>query len=257
MVKPKTASELELMRKSGKIAAGALKIAMENALVGVTSLELDKMAGEEMKALGGEWSYKTVPGYKFATCVNFNEGVVHGLPTDRKIVAGDLVSVDLAAMYKGWHTDTAWTVLVDGEKLPEKDRIEKERFLAIGQEALWLGIKQAVAGKTIGDISAAIQDKVEGSGYFVVRSLVGHGVGRNLHEEPEVPGYGNKGTGLVLEVGMTLAIEVIYTQGTRNVKLDKDRWTYISADGSLGGLFEMTVIVGKDQAEVLTGFRKI
>jgi methionyl aminopeptidase len=250
MVKRRGEKELELMRRSGKIAAAALKRALEGVKSGVSAYALDELAGREMLKLGGDWSYKTVPGYKFATCVNFNEGVVHGLPSERKIEKGDLVSVDLAATYQGWHTDCAWTVLVGIDWA-------KEKFLKVGEEALFLGIKQAVEGNTVGDISSAIQGKVEGAGFHVVRSLVGHGVGEKLHEEPEVPGYGKKGTGLVLEMGMTIAIEVIYAKGTPDVVLDKDGWTYRSVDNSMTGLFEMTVAVGKKSAEILTDWRKV
>jgi methionyl aminopeptidase len=250
MVRSKTQTEIDLMRQSGQIAAKALGKAIKNIKVGVKASELDKIAGEEMISQGGDWSYKSVPGYKWATCINFNEGVVHGIPTDRVVEEGDLVSIDLAATYQGWHTDTAWTILLGKDP-------EKEKFLSVGEEALWLGIKQAIDGNTVGDIGAAIQGKVEGAGYHIVRTLVGHGVGGKLHEDPQVPGYGKKGTGLLLEQGMTIAIEVIYTKGTTEVVLDKDGWTYMSADGSISGLFEMTVVVGKEKAEVLTDWRKV
>lgn len=251
MVKSRTEAELKLMRRSGQIASTALKKALNRALVGVSAKDIDEAAGREILKLGGDWSYRTVPNYKFATCVNFNEGVVHGLPSDRKVESGDLISVDLAVMYQGWHTDCAWTVLVGAD-----EKKDKQKFLKVGEEALFLGIKQAIEGNTVGDISAAIQGKVEGSGYHVVRSLVGHGVGEKLHEEPEVPGYGTKGRGLLLQAGMTIAIEVIYAKGTSDVLLDKDKWTYISADRSLSGLFEMTVVIGKKEAEILTDWRK-
>lgn len=256
---PVTSDELRLMRKSGEISAKALKRAIETIKEGVSELEVEKAAGEEIIKAGGDWSYKSVPDYFYATCVTVNEEVVHGIPTERPIQKGDLVSVDLASVYKGWHTDTAWTVLVGSPSADAQDAsfLEKKRFLEVGEEALWLGIKQAVVGKRIGDIGSAIQTKVEGAGYHIVRSLVGHGVGRKLHEEPEVPGYGEAGTGKKLKKGMTLAIEVIYAMGTSDVKLGADGWTYVSADGSLAGLFEMSVVVGKDKAEVLTDLRKI
>lgn len=240
---------LELMRKSGRIAGLALKRSLKAVKPGATPLEIDKIAEEEIYRLGGELSYKTVPGYQFATCITINEQVVHGIPTDWVIQAGDLVSIDLAVSFRGWHTDCAWSVLLG------KDA-EKEKFLKTGEEALWDGVAQAVEGKRVGDISFAIQSKVEGAGYYVVRSLVGHGVGKSLHGEPEVPGYGEKNTGPLLRKGMTLAIEVIYTQGTPDVILGQDGWTYSSADGSWAGLFEMTVMVGAKggRSEVLTSF---
>lgn len=254
MVKAKQERELEFMRKSGRIAALALKKALSEVKVGVSEKEIDKIAEKEIYTQGGDLSYKTVPGYKWATCITVNEEVVHGIPTERKIREGDIVSIDLAASYNSWHTDCAWTVLVGSGKLEGR---EKRRFLEVGKEALRLGIKEAVDGNTIGDIGVAIQGKVEGEGYHVVRALIGHGVGRSLHEEPEVPGYGRKGTGVRLARGMTLAIEVIYAVGTPDVVLSADGWTYLSADGSLAGLFEMTVVVGKKEAKVLTDWRKV
>lgn len=242
--------ELTLMRKSGEISAKALKRALKEVKVGVSELEVDKITESEIYKLGGSLSYKTVPNYKFATCITVNEQVVHGIPTDRKFVSGDLVSVDLAAAFKGWHTDCAWTILVG------KD-LEKEKFLLVGEQALWEAIAQAVDGNRVGDISYAIQAKVERAGYQVVRSLVGHGIGRSLHEEPEIPGYGMKGTGMILKAGMSLAIEVIYAKGTHEVVLQEDGWTFKAADGSWAGLFEMTVIVGKEKAEILTDWRNL
>lgn len=238
------------MRQSGRITGLALKKVLENIRPGISGLELEEVAEEEIKRLGGEPSFKSVDGYQCTTCVTINEQVVHGLPSARKLQEGDLVSIDLGAIYQGWHTDAAWTVLVKSQKSKVKNDVNK--FLETGEEALWLGIEQAMAGNRIGDIANAIQGKVEGEGYAVVRSLVGHGVGKSLHEDPEVPGYGKKGTGLTLKKGMTIAIEVIYNMGRPDVVLDRDGWTFLSADGSLAGLFEMSVIIGEKKAEVLT-----
>lgn len=245
------------MRQSGKIASAALKKALEKIKIGVSELEVNKAAEEEIYRLGGDLSYKTVPGYKYATCITPNEQVVHGIPTDRKFGIGDLVSVDLAVEFKGWHTDCAWTILVENGKLKMEDRKNKEKFLKTGEQALWEGIAEAVEGNRVGDISYAIQSKVEEGGYQVVRSLVGHGVGRSLHEEPEIPGFGKKNTGIILKSGMSLAIEVIYAKGSSEVILEEDGWTFTTADGSLAGLFEMSVIVGKDRAEVLTDWKTV
>lgn len=256
-MKSKNRYELDLMKQSGMIAAGALKKALESIKIGVSEIEIDKRTEEEIYRLGGDLSYKSVPGYKFATCVTVNEQVVHGVPTERKFEKGDIVSIDLAVSFKGWHTDCAWSVLVEDGKLKMEDGKKKEKFLQVGEEALWAGIKQAVDGNNVGDISNAIQTKVEGAGYSIVRSLVGHGIGRSLHEEPEIPGYGKAGTGVKLKTGMTLAIEVIYTSGGHEVILGEDGWTFLTADGSLGGLFEMTVVVGKKEAEVLTDWHNI
>lgn len=242
-MKPRNKHELSLMRQSGKITAAALKKAIKKIAVGVTSVELDKEIEAEIKRLGGELSFTTVSGYKWASCITFNEQVVHGIPTDRKIKEGDIISIDLGTLYKGWHSDAAWTVEVNNKK---------NEFLRIGEEALWQGIAKAVEGNRIGDISSAIQQEVEGKGCSVVRSLVGHGVGKALHEEPEIPGIGIAGKGMELKKNMTLAIEVIYTKGKPDVVLEADNWTISSADGSMSGLFEMTVVVGKEKAEVLT-----
>lgn len=248
--------ELKLMRVSGRIAATALKKALGAIKIGVTELEVDKIATEEIYKLGGDLSYKTVPGYKFATCITVNDEVVHGVPTDRKFISGDLVSVDLAVVYRGWHTDCAWSVLVSGQGTGDSGQSEKAKFLKTGEDTLWLGIAQAVDGNRVGDISHAIQTRVEKAGYSVVRSLVGHGVGRSLHEKPEIPGFGTAGSGMVLKSGTSLAIEVIYTKGLPGVVLGQDNWTYHTADKSWGGLFEMTVIVGK-KPEVLTDWRNV
>ncbi len=234
------------MRKSGEITAKALRKVLQNIKVGISGLELDQIAEREIRKCGGELSFKSVKGYNFASCITINDEVVHGIPTDKKIQESDVVSIDLGTIFKGWHTDAAWTIEVNNKK---------NKFLRIGEEALWQGIDKAVEGGRIGDISSAIQQKIEGAGYSVVRSLVGHGVGRALHEEPEVPGFGKAGVGLLLKSGMTLAIEVIYIMGQKDVILDNDGWTVKSADGSLSGLFEMTVVVGKGQAEVLTNIK--
>src|SRR3972149_11782764 len=213
-MKARNAYEQELMRRSGQISAKALKKALDAIKVGVTELEVDEIAQREIYKLGGDLSYKSVPGYKYATCITVNEQVVHGIPTDRKFESDDLVSVDLAVVYKGWHTDCAWSILrgapVDQSVGRSEDRKEKKRFSQTGEDALWLGIAQAVNGNRVGDISSVIQEKIEKNGYSVVRSLVGHGVGRSLHEDPEIPGFGAKGTGVGLKTGMSLAIEVIY-----------------------------------------------
>lgn len=290
-MKPLTKEELDLMRKSGEMSAKALKNVLFAVKSGVSLVDLEKVVADTIEELGGTASFKTVPGYHWYSCITVNEEVVHGIPRDIVLRKGDKVSIDLGALYKGWHTDTAWSVVVEGEadqrvsesanqqidedeskseiahlqrnrapgaKSETNAEVDKRRkFLAVGEEALWAGVKKAVAGNRIGDISEAMQKTVEGGGYEVVRSLVGHGVGRELHEDPEVPGFGKAGTGPVLHEGMTIAIEAIYTESSQEVKLADDGWTISSADGSLGGLFEMTVIVGKDKAEVITDWRKV
>lgn len=254
MVKVRSEQELELMRKSGQISAKALKKVIESVRVGITGIELDQIATEEIKKQGGQLAFTSVPGYKWASCITVNEQIVHGIPSNQVFKEGDLVSIDLGTIYQGWFSDSAWSVLVREQGTGDREQSEKIKFLKIGEEALWKGIEMAVDGNRVGDIGSAIQKEVEGAGFSIVRSLVGHGVGKELHEEPEVPGYGRANKGLLLKSGMTLAIEVIYTMGRPEVVLENDGWTVSAADGSLSGLFEMTIVVGKKKAEVLTGW---
>lgn len=243
----RTPQELDLMRESGRISAVALKKVLESAKPGVNLLDLERIAEEAIKEEGGAVSFKTEPGYFWATCLTVNEEVVHGIPRDIVLKEGDKLSIDLGALYKGWHTDTAWSLIIGGKG---------SKFLSVGEAAMWSGIKQAKAGNRVGDISNAIQTVIEGAGHSVVESLVGHGVGRSLHEDPMIPGIGKKGTGPVLQAGMTLAIEAIYTAGNGDVAHLDDGWTIVSEDGSLGGLFEMTIIVTEGEPEVITDWRK-
>lgn len=259
---PRSKGELVLMRKSGEITAKALKAVLKAVKPGVTLIELDKIAENEIRKLGAVPSFMTVPGYSWTTCLTINSEVVHGIPRPIKLKKGDLFSVDIGAVLNGWHTDAAWSVMVGSDKTdpsakPQDDFSEKNRFLRAGEEAMWQGINQARSGSRIGDIGSSMQKVVEGAGYSVVRSLVGHGIGKKLHEDPEVPGFGRAGKGLPLKKEMTIAIEAIYNQGGQDVVLDKDGWTISTKDGSWGGLFEMTVIVGGEEAEVLTDWRKV
>lgn len=249
---PRSKSQLELMRKSGSVTAKALKAVLEAVKPGISLLELEDVAMKKIISLGAKPSFATVPGYSWATCLTVNNEVVHGIPRKVKLESGDLFSVDIGAVLDGWHTDAAWSVIVGKVK-----DFEKEKFLKAGEEAMWQGIAQARSGNKIGDIGASMQKVVEGAGYSVVRSLVGHGIGRKLHEDPEVPGFGKTGRGLPLKNGMTIAIEAIYNRGGHEVILEEDGWTISTKDGSWGGLFEMTVVVGNEEAEVLTDWRKV
>lgn len=250
----RNSQELELMKKSGQITALALKKVITEAKEGMSLAELDQIAESQMIKHGAQASFKTVPGYHWATCLTVNDEVVHGIPRQIKIKDGDVLGIDLGAVYHGWHTDAAWSIIVGGK---EKGDAQKIKFLDVGQKALSLALESAVEGQRIGDISWAIQSTIEGAGYHVVKSLAGHGVGRAAHEEPEIPEYGKAGRGLVLKKGMTLAIEAIYTAGSGVVCEKDDGWTLASCDGSLGGLFEMSVIVGENKAEVLTDWRVV
>lgn len=248
----RTEEQLQLMRKSGWITAQALKKVIQSSKPGITLLELEKIATDEVKRFDGKSSFQTVSGYRYMTCLNLTDEVVHGLPRRIALKVGDILKIDLGALYKGWHTDAAWTVLVGETADPEKNK-----FLSVGEEAMWKAISQAVEGKQIGDISNAIQSTVEMAGYSVVKNLAGHGVGREAHEDPEIPEYGKPGTGMKLLPGQTIAIEAIYTSGKGDVYEKEDGWTLATVDGSWGGLFEMSMIVGKDKPEILTDWRKI
>jgi methionyl aminopeptidase len=261
-LKPRTPDELKLMRKSGEITAKALKKVLEAVHEDVTLNELDDIAEAEIRRLGGEPGFQKVPGYKWTTCLTINEEVVHGIPRDIKLKKGDKLSIDIGAWYQGWNTDAAWSVIVGSREVGVESKESKDEqlphqlFLMVGEKALWKAIDQAVDGNRVGDISNAIQETIEGAGCSVVRTLVGHGVGKELHEDPQIPGLGHPGTGPLLKAGMTIAIEAIYTAGMPEVVTDKDKWTIKSKDGSLGGLFEMSLIVGEKEPEVLTDWRK-
>ncbi len=246
--------ELELMRQSGKITAQVLKILIENAKPGLKLRDLEEIAEKELKARDAGASFKTVPGYFWATCLTVNDEVVHGIPRDVELEEGDVLKIDLGAVFKNWHTDAAWSIEVKSQKSKVKNE-EYERFLRVGEEVLWKALKQAKDGNRIGDISSTIQEGIEKAGYSVVKSLAGHGVGREPHEDPEIPLYGKPGKGFMLKEGMTIAIEVIYTAGKGQIYQKDDGWTLASSDKSLGGLFEMSVIVGKKGPEVITDWR--
>lgn len=250
-VATRTPEEIANLKISGEITAKALKKTIESAKVGITLVELNKIAEDEIIRLGGESSFKTVPGYFWTTCLTINDEVVHGIPRDIKLNDGDVLNIDLGAVYKGWHTDSSWTIVIGNSTS------DKKRFLSVGEETLWKAIDQAREGNKIGDISATIQTGVEKAGYSVVKSLSGHGVGRSVHEDPIIPGYGHFKQGMKLKSGMSLAIEVIYTEGKGDIYLKDDNWTLASVDHSLGGLFEMTIIVKNQAADVLTDWRKM
>ncbi len=248
--------ELKLIRKSGLIGAHALKKILENVHSGVLLSELDSIGEKEILRLGGSPAFKTVPGYNYTTCLAVNEQVVHAIPRKVPLKAGDILSVDIGAIYKGWYSDLAWSVIVDEQSYLGEDKKAKQKFLRAGKEAMWNGVKQAFVGNHIGDIGNAMQRAIEGSGYSVVKSLVGHGVGRSYHEDPEVPGFGKPGTGKILFKNMTIAVESIYTSGSGNIYQEEDGWTIVTEDRSWGGMFEMTVIVS-EKPEVITDWRSI
>jgi len=257
MIQVKTAKEIASMKKGGKILSDVLWEVVKAAKPGVTELELDALAEKLIREKGGEPGFQKVPGYRYTICACTNDVVVHGIPSNYRLQAGDIFCIDCGVYFEGLHTDMAETILVaTNSKEQITNYKEKKRFLDIGKEALEAGIKAAKVGNHVGDISRVIQEIVEKEGgYSIVRTLVGHGVGRELHEEPEVPGFLNGPVGktpLLLE-GTTLAIEVIYNLGRPGVVYKgNDDWTIVSKDGSLSSVFERTVLVTKRGPVLLT-----
>ncbi len=258
MINIKTQKEIEIMQKGGQILSDVMWELVKNIKVGVSELEIDALAERLILEKDGEVGFKKVQGYKHSICISTNDVVVHGIPTDYRLKEGDIVGIDCGVFYGGFHTDMAETVRVQSSEFRvQNDDINT--FLETGKKALQGGIKQARVGNYVGHISETIQGIVEGKGYSVVRSLVGHGVGQNLHEEPEVPGYlrGSVEKTPKLTEGMVIAIEVIYNMGSFElVYANKDGWTLKTEDGSLSGLFERTVAITKNGPLVLTPDQK-
>lgn len=239
------------MREAGQVV-GAAKFRLRHAIEpGITTRELDRIAEKEIRDRGATPSFKGYTGggpipFPGTICVSVNEEIVHGIPGDRTLEDGDLVSVDVGAIVGGFHGDSAFTMGVGA--IPE----EAQRLLDATQEALRQGISKAVAGARIGDISSAVQTYSEGLGYSVVRQYVGHGIGTAMHEEPQIPNYGEPGRGHMLRKGMTLAIEpMLNVGGWEALQLD-DGWTVVTADGSLSAHFEDTIAITENGAETLT-----
>jgi len=258
MIYLKTPNEISIMARGGRILAEVLFEVLRHAKVGVSELELDKLSEKLIKEKGAEPGFKKVRGYHHSICVSTNDIVVHGIPTNYGFKMGDVVGVDCGVYYKGFHTDMAETrrVSIQNSKFKiqnSKDEIDK--FLETGRKALEEAIRAAKVGNRVGHISQTIQKIIEGQGYSVVRSLVGHGVGKKLHEKPEVPGFLateiENTTKLI--VGMTLAIEVIYNKGgSEVVYAGSDGWTIKTKDNSLSALFERTVAITKEGPLILT-----
>lgn len=253
MINIKSEAEIGIMKEAGHIAAAILSSTMKMAVAGMTTRELNDYAESQIKAAGATPSFKGYLEYPFATCININEGVVHGFPGKYRLKRGDLLSVDLGVYYRGFHADTSWTVIIEADQATRGDR---KMFLETGQRSLGQAIDVCRAGNRVGLISQTIQETIEGGGYNVVRDLVGHGVGRELHEEPTVPCFGQKDQGVVIKPGMVLAIEIIYTEGSYHLTTASDGWTIQTADGKLAGLFEHTVAVSPSGPIVLTAWDK-
>ncbi len=256
MINIKTKKELEIMREGGKILAKILSTLQEKAKPGVAAESLDKLASELIFKYGAKPSFLGYDGYPAVLCVSLNDEVVHGLPSDRKLKEGDVCKLDLGVFYKGFHTDSAMTVLVSDWAVPkipfQKEYIEKRKLIKVTEQALEIGISKAVADNTVGDIGWAIQQYVEGEGFGVVRDLVGHGIGRELHEPPQIANYGKPGTGAKLVERMVIAIEPMVTAGDWAVKVGQDGFVFKTKDGSLAAHFEHTVAITRKAPLVLT-----
>lgn len=247
MVVLKTGRELSIMREACRISAGALDLIGKAVEPGVSTAELDRLAEQYILREGGTPNFKNYNGYPATACISINHEVIHGIPNKNRILrAGDIVSVDLGAKFGGYHGDNAATFAV-GDIDPQA-----KRLIDTTRESLYEGIAAACAGSRIGDIGAAVQRYVEARGYSVVRDFVGHGIGTNLHEAPEVPNFGTPGRGVRLMPGMTIAIEPMINLGRPDVKVLPDGWTVITKDGSLSAHFEHTVAITQDGPLIMT-----
>lgn len=246
MTNLKSPAEIKIMAEAGRIAGEVLEKVAAAARPGVSTLELDRLAEELIRRAGGESGFKKVDGYYHTICTAPNEDVVHGIPSDRTLHDGDVLSIDLGAFYQGFHSDTALTIPIGA--IPDSAR----QFLTAGEQALYAGIAQAKLGQKTGDISAAIEAVLKSRGYAIVESLTGHGVGRKLHEEPLIPNLGRAGTGVPLQEGMVIALEPIYTNGSPDVELQADGWTITSTKATLAAQFEHTIAVTAGGPKILT-----
>ena len=247
----KTDEEVELLRDSSLLVGKTLAAVADRIKPGVTTLELDAVAEEFIRDHGAEPGFKGYGGFPNSLCTSVNEAVVHGIPNDKPLVDGDIVSVDCGVLKNEFYGDSAYTFAV-GEIAPEI-----QQLLEVTKECLQKAIEQAVVGKRIGDIGFACQQHAEQNGYGVVRELVGHGLGRSLHEAPEVPNYGRRGNGPRLMDGMVLAIEPMINLGRKEVFHEEDGWTIVTADRKVSAHFEHDIVVRKDRADVLSSFDEI
>jgi methionyl aminopeptidase len=251
MLNLKTEEQIELLRSSNQLVSKTLAEMAKIIRPGITTLELDRVAEEYIR------DHKAIPGFKGynnfpnTLCTSVNDEVVHGIPSDYILKDGDIISIDCGVVLEGYYGDSAFTFPV-GE-VDDK----KKRLMDYTRESLEEGVKQAIAGNRVGDISWAVQNKAESGGYSVVRELVGHGLGRNLHESPEIPNYGKRGRGPKLRKGLVICIEPMINMGGRSVRQMKDGWTVRTADGKPSAHFEYAVAVDRNKADVLTTFKYI
>jgi len=252
MIPLKTEKEIKIMKEGGKRLAWVFSQVLREIRPGVSLRQLDSLAERLIEKQGGTPSFKTVKGYKWATCININQGVVHGIPNDYRIEKGDLVSLDMGMLYGGFHTDMARTLCVRTQN--SKLKTKKLNFLEAGKNALRAAIGAAKAGNHVGHISAAIEKEIKKAGFSPIEVLTGHGVGKNLHEEPQIPCLLKEEIEKtpLLKSGMTLAVEVIYAENNPELVIGEDGWTIKTADNGLAGLFENTILVTERSPIILT-----
>ncbi len=246
MISIKTQEEIEIMAEGGRILANALKQLKVKAVAGVTTRELDKFAENYILSCGALPAFKGYSGFPNALCASVNEVIVHGVPSDYALKEGDIVKLDLGVLYKGFNTDSAITVLIG------QSSFEKQRLFKATQKALRLGIKKVKPGNTTGDIGNTIERFATDQNFGIVRELTGHGIGRKVHEEPEVLNYGKRGTGVKLVEGMVICIEPMLTLGDCKIKKANDGFGYQTKDGSVSAHFEHTIVITKNGARILT-----
>lgn len=246
MIVTKSKQELEWMREAGRIVALTHQELQKRIEPGITTRELDALAAKIIRSHGAIPSFKGYGGFPGNICTSINEELVHGIPSSRKLKEGDIISIDIGAMYKGYHSDSAWTYPVG--KISEED----ERLLKVTEEALYKGLAEAKPGARLSNISHAIQTHVEANGFSVVREYVGHGIGSRLHEDPQIPNFGPPNRGPRLKPGMVLAIEPMVNAGTRHVRTLDDQWTVVTVDGKKCAHFEHTIAITEDGYEILT-----
>ena len=247
MVNIKTEKEIQIMREGGKILGEILNKLADAVKPGITTNDLEKLAHELVLSYGVESSFFGFDGYPAYLCTSINDEIVHGLPSERVLEEGDLIKIDMGVLYKGFHTDSATTVLVGN-----KGDSVKRSLIQTTKESLEIGISKARVGNTLGDIGSAIQKHIEDKGFNVVRDLVGHGIGRELHESPQVLNYGKVGTGEKLIAGMVIAIEPMVVTGKWGIKNGKDGYVFVTKDGGLAAHFEHTIAITDSGPLVIT-----
>jgi methionyl aminopeptidase len=247
----KTKEEIGLIRISSLLVGETIAEVAKHIRAGITTEELNKIADEFILAHDAKAAFKGYRGFPFALCISVNEAVVHGMPGKHELIDGDIISIDCGVLKNGFYGDSAYTFAIG-----EIDA-EKIKLMQVTKECLYLGVNKAIAGNRVGDISFAVQYHAEKNGYGVVRELVGHGVGRKLHEKPEVPNFGRQGSGALLKPGIVIAIEPMINMGTKNVKQLNDGWTVITADNKPSAHFEHTVAVDNLHPEILSSFHAI